>query len=243
MCRSHVLTKSIQLLYNETRPTITSLQTNLSVVGLPNGKTIRIIDVPGHPRVRDQFGEHLSVAKAVAFVVDSSTVSRNGASVAEYVFIINQCPNLVCSFAGVYRHLHIILHALTSLPPSRSPPALLIVAHKADVLKSPSTPSPMTSDSLVISRVKTVLERELEKRRASQLGGVGVEGLGEEGERSDMGGLECNGSSSATFRFSDWEGGEVGFVASSVSVGVRSEADGGEEDGDGLAALREWLQK
>jgi len=44
---------------------------------------LRVIDIPGHPRIRDQFREHLSDANAVAFVVDASTVSRNGPAVAE----------------------------------------------------------------------------------------------------------------------------------------------------------------
>lgn len=60
------------------------MQTNLAEVTLPNAqKTIRTIDVPGHPRIRDQFKDYLPEAKAVAFVVDASTVSRNGAAVAE----------------------------------------------------------------------------------------------------------------------------------------------------------------
>ncbi len=62
------------------------MQTNLAVVALPNvQKTIRAIDVPGHPRIRDQFNDYLPEAKAIAFVVDSGTISRNGAAVAEYV--------------------------------------------------------------------------------------------------------------------------------------------------------------
>ena len=43
------------------------------------------MDVPGHPRLRAEFREHLLDAKAIVFVVDSSDISRNGPSVAEYV--------------------------------------------------------------------------------------------------------------------------------------------------------------
>jgi signal recognition particle receptor subunit beta len=56
---------------------------NASSVTLSVKKTIRVVDVPGHPRVRDQFREHLDDAKAIVFVVDSSTISRNGPAVAE----------------------------------------------------------------------------------------------------------------------------------------------------------------
>ena len=75
-----------QLVYNQTLPTQTSMQTNSAVISIPDTrKTIRIVDVPGHPRVRHQFKESLDDAKAIAFVVDASTVSRSGAAVAEYV--------------------------------------------------------------------------------------------------------------------------------------------------------------
>ncbi|KAJ7172305.1 P-loop containing nucleoside triphosphate hydrolase protein [Mycena filopes] len=195
------------LAYNQTLPTHTSLQTNASAVTFSEGKKpSTVVDLPGHPRIRDQVNEYLPDAKAIAFVVDASTVSRNGPVVAE--------------------HLHIILNALTSLPPSQTLPALLILAHKCDLLKSGSAAS-ATSESLAITRVKTILERELEKRRVAQSGGVGVEGLGEEGERTEMGGLECTGEK-GVFKFDAWEGGEVLFLGTSVK--------------EGLAPLREWIE-
>ena len=43
------------------------------------------MDVPGHPRIRAQFREHLADAKAIVFAVDASNISRNGPIVAEYV--------------------------------------------------------------------------------------------------------------------------------------------------------------
>ena len=80
---SHVFS---QLVYKQTLPTHASMQTNAALAVLPNiQKTVRLIDVPGHPRIRDQFQEYLPHSKAIAFVVDSSTISRNGPAVAEYV--------------------------------------------------------------------------------------------------------------------------------------------------------------
>jgi signal recognition particle receptor subunit beta len=114
---------------------------------------------------------------------------------------------------------------------------LLILAHKSDLLKSSAT-----SETLAINRVKTILERELEKRRASQAGGIGVEGLGDEGERSDLGGLECVGTS-GEFRFADWEGGEVTFLTSSVEIGQTKEEGGEKDTQQGLSALRDWLNE
>lgn len=137
------------------------------------------------------------------------------------------------------RHLHMILHALTSLPPSRETPALTILAHKCDLLKSTASAS---SEQLAITRVKTILERELEKRRASHANGVGVESLGEEETDSQMGGLECTGS--GEFKFAEWEGGEITFAGTSVGVSKASAplTDEKRPAGDGLSPLREWLE-
>lgn len=156
-------------------------------------------------------------ARAVAFVVDASTISRNGSTVAE--------------------HLQHVLHAITSLPPSHLAPALLIIANKCDLMKT-ATSSGSPTD-VAISRVRTILERELEKRREAQSSGMGVEGLGAEGERSDMGGLDCS-SSGGVFKFADWDGGEVDFAGTWVNVGELKDDEKGVAT-DGLASLRSWL--
>ena len=103
-----------------------------------------------------------------------------------------------------------------------------------------------------------MLERELEKRRVAQLGGVGIDGLGvgasEEGAGAsvEMGGLDCRSSSGeSVFRFAEWEAGEVGFLGTWVRVnsgrGAGSEkgekGDGEEDETDGLDELREWLEE
>jgi len=207
------------LVYKQTLHTHTSMQTNSAVVALPlTHKTLRLIDVPGHPRLRDQYREHLPEAKAVAFIVDASTISRVGPAVAE--------------------HLHQVMHSLTSLPPSQTPPDLLIVAHKCDLLKATNQATP---EQLAINRVRAVLERELEKRKASHAGGVGVESMGAEDGESEMGGLECAGT--GEFRFADWEGGEVAFVGTSVAVGKPAPVDDEKHAATkGLSSLTSWLE-
>lgn len=131
-----------------------------------------------------------------------------------------------------------MLHALTSLPPSQVQPTLVIIAHKCDLFKATSASN--TSPSiLAINRVKSVLERELEKRRASQSGGVNIEGLGEEGERSEMGGLDCGEKEGSTFKFDEWEGGEISFLGTSISP---SQTDDKASPETGLDSLLEWLQ-
>ncbi|KAF8236225.1 P-loop containing nucleoside triphosphate hydrolase protein [Tricholoma matsutake] len=208
------------LIYGQSLHTHTSLQTNSSTLALPERKkTIRVVDIPGHPRIRDQFREHLDDAKAIIFVVDASTISRNGAAVAE--------------------HLHHIFHSVVSLPPSHTPPSLLILAHKVDLLK---TTSSMTPDANAITRVRNVLERELEKRRVAQSGDVGVEGLGEEGGQFEMGGLDRGSGRKGDFRFDDWEGGDITFIGSSLRFGkeVEDPEKGAQE---GLLSFRNWLEE
>lgn len=130
------------------------------------------------------------------------------------------------------------MHALTSLPPSRPTPSLIILAHKYDLLKGTAHARP---EELAVTRVRTVLERELEKRRASHVGGVGIEGLGEEGAESDMGGLECTGQ--GEFSFAEWEGGEVTFIGTSVPLNTKAAADEKSEGANGLSTFMIWLEE
>lgn len=134
------------------------------------------------------------------------------------------------------RHLHLILHALTSLPPSQTPPKLAILAHKVDLLKSGSS-AHASAGNLAINRVKTVLERELEKRRQSQSGGVHIEALGQEGENSELGGLTCGEKEDSPFRFDEWDGGEVTFLATSIN------SANSEKGETGVGSLSEWLEE
>ncbi|KAK0483710.1 P-loop containing nucleoside triphosphate hydrolase protein [Armillaria novae-zelandiae] len=209
-----------KLVYNEALPSHTSLQTNTSSIDQPPfNKPVVIVDIPGHPKMRDQFKDHMKEAIVIAFVVDTSTVSRNGAAVAE--------------------HLHIIMDAIVNLSPSQKTPSLVIVAHKTDLLKNMAGSANASSDALAINRVKTVLERELEKRRDAQSSSLGVEGLGEE-EKTELGGLECSGTAK-TFRFSDWESTEVHFIATSVKQSAKEVDDEKSGTHIGLGSLQELL--
>lgn len=119
----------------------------------------------------------------------------------------------------------------------------MIQAHKADLVSASASANRQT---VAADRVRTVLERELEKRRQTSVGGVGVEGLGDGDASAGVitGGLESSGD--GTFRFDKWEGGEISCVGGWVSVS-RSEPDFSEkldekEGADtGLDALNAWL--
>lgn len=63
------------------------MQTNVSVISLPSSENptrlIELVDIPGHSRLGHSFNENLNNAKAIAFVVDATTIARNSAAVAE----------------------------------------------------------------------------------------------------------------------------------------------------------------
>ncbi|KAI9446501.1 signal recognition particle receptor beta subunit-domain-containing protein [Lactarius indigo] len=209
------------LAFGQTFPSQTSLQTNTCAFSL-NKKAVTLVDVPGHPRLRAEFREHLPDAKAIVFVVDSSDISRNGPSVAE--------------------HLHWVLHAVSTIPPSQDPPAIAILAHKCDLLKTGSVSTTPSLEQLAINRVRAILERELEKRRRSHTGSVTIDELGAEGEdNSELGGLDCNGAPGESFKFSEWEGGDIEFMGTWVSAGETVELSDEKRqiNIDGLVA---WLE-
>lgn len=181
-------------------------------------------------------------ARGIIFVVDASTIARNGAVVAEYVYYLYSRYKYHLIFFS-RRHFHTILHAITELPPSAHVPPVLIQAHKADLVSGPASTDRQT---VAAERVRTVLERELEKRRQTSIGGVGVEGLGD----ADAGGAITGGLESAgdgTFRFDKWEGGEITCVGGWVAIG-RPDSDISEKVIDekqgevvGLNSLNTWL--
>ncbi|KAJ3712288.1 signal recognition particle receptor beta subunit-domain-containing protein [Lentinula raphanica] len=207
------------LVYGHSIPAITSMQANSSFINVEGKKDpIQVVDIPGHPRLRDQFRDSLSSAKALAFVVDANTASRNAALVAE--------------------HLHSVLDAIMAIPPSQPLPKLLILAHKCDLIK---TSLSADTSALAVTRVQTILERELERRRVSQSGGMGVEALGDENsnDKSNMGGLDCSGPG-GTFKFENWEGGEVVFLGTCVRDSQSSEE---KAIRGSMAPLMDWIDE
>lgn len=76
-----------QLLYGELRETFTSISENVDdYTNEENGKSIRVVDIPGNERLRARFfDQHKSSAKAIVYVIDSVTVQKDVRDVAEYV--------------------------------------------------------------------------------------------------------------------------------------------------------------
>ena len=141
-----------------------------------------------------------------------------------------------------FRHLHWVLHAVSTIPPSQDPPAILILAHKCDLLKTGSVSTTSSLEQLGINRVRAILERELEKRRRSHTGSVAIDELGADDEDiSEYGGLDCSGAPGESFKFSEWEGGDVEFVGTWVSAGET--VDLSDEKGQiNIDRLVAWLE-
>ncbi|KAF9151655.1 hypothetical protein BGX21_005570 [Mortierella sp. AD011] len=75
--------------HNKAVETVTSIKENETDVALIEGqKPIHLVDIPGHERLRFKFSEFMPIARAVMFVVDSSTVSRQTRLLAEYLYDI-----------------------------------------------------------------------------------------------------------------------------------------------------------
>jgi len=130
---------------------------------------------------------------------------------------------------------------------------LLVLGHKADLL--PKMSGGVNSQAAV-QRVKSILERELERRRrgaASGAGGMAALGEDEGGGGTGVGaGLDITGDEKEVFQFEKWEGGEVDVKASCVDV--KRSGDGhttddeeheaekaGTKGEDGLAEVVQWI--
>ncbi|XP_045163614.1 signal recognition particle receptor subunit beta-like [Mercenaria mercenaria] len=79
-----------RLVYGKYKATFTSITANSGTYTLPDtGKTLRILDLPGHERVRLQMLEtHKDVTRAIMFVVDSSSVQKDIKDIAEYLYTV-----------------------------------------------------------------------------------------------------------------------------------------------------------
>jgi signal recognition particle receptor subunit beta len=65
-----------------------------------------------------------------------------------------------------------------------------------------------------------------------------IEGLGAEGEETELGGLDCGGPGKP-FKFAEWDGGEVAFIGTSTTA-QESEKASLEHN---CTVLEEWLQE
>lgn len=92
-----------QLIYKKQVLTHTSIKENVGNFVTNGNDVLKIIDIPGHERLREKFfEEYKNVTRGIVFVVDSSTVQQNIRDAAEYLYnilcdstIANNCPKLL----------------------------------------------------------------------------------------------------------------------------------------------------
>ncbi|WVF72454.1 hypothetical protein IAT40_007269 [Kwoniella sp. CBS 6097] len=222
-------------------------------------KNLRLIDLPGHPRLRDQLKKHVKEASAVVFVVDVQAVVRNAASVAE------ELPPILSALSNL----------AIRLPPSSPPPKLLILAHKADLLARPAPPNthsppeiPEATLSTATDRLKSILTREMDRLKTSRestggkiegmsrvsggsssgffgrlfgFGGSGAVagGSGEDDEDEVDESLVWGGKGS--FRWEDVEGVEIEWAASGLGVPASGKNGEAKEEGNGLDEVKRFI--
>lgn len=87
LCESGKTLIFTQLLHKEVRETFTSIAENIGEYAIEgSGAVLRVIDIPGHERLRGRFfDQYKTTAKGLIFVVDSVTVQKDVRDVAEYV--------------------------------------------------------------------------------------------------------------------------------------------------------------
>ncbi|BGP38125.1 hypothetical protein JCM10449v2_002052 [Rhodotorula kratochvilovae] len=121
---------------------------------------LHLVDLPGHARLRTRaLAQYLPAADGVVFAVDGQS-GLAGKNVRE---------------AG--EHFHILLSLLSLLPSSAPLPSLLILLTKSDLLPSSASSTP-ASQQLALDRAKSLLLRELERRRLAASGAGGAASAG-----------------------------------------------------------------
>ncbi|EIW69523.1 hypothetical protein M231_03243 [Tremella mesenterica] len=242
-----------QLAYGTYPNTHTSIKSSTTTFTLQTGKKIRLVDLPGHPRLRDGVTKNLREADGVVFVVDIVGLVRNAGMVAE------QLPPILTTLSNLSRH-------------SSKPIKLILLANKTDLLIRPSpppSPSPpnIPSQTLDIARerLRFILTREMDRLKSSRASASGkIEGMSKvsgvgtsfwsrlfggtvevegEGEGEEDEGLVWGGR--GMFKWEDVEGVEIIWAASGLGV-VRSGSgviDENESEGNGLDELKGLLEE
>ena len=96
ICDSGKTTILSQLIAGKTVQTYTSMQHNKFQFSLENKNPVNLVDVPGNDRVRGQVVDQFSSsARAIVFVVDSNTVSKQIRDVAEYLHFLLTNKNIL----------------------------------------------------------------------------------------------------------------------------------------------------
>ncbi|XP_063236305.1 signal recognition particle receptor subunit beta isoform X2 [Bacillus rossius redtenbacheri] len=92
LCDSGKTLLFARLLHDKFVATYTSVREN-SGEATWNNRLVKVVDIPGHERLRGKFfDQYKSMAKALVFVVDSVTIQKEVRDVAEFLYIILADP-------------------------------------------------------------------------------------------------------------------------------------------------------
>ncbi|XP_050075440.1 signal recognition particle receptor subunit beta [Anopheles maculipalpis] len=71
------------------RETFTSIKENVGSFKTDKGRELKMVDVPGHERLRGKFfDEYKTIAQAIVFMIDSVTVQKDIRDVADFLYTV-----------------------------------------------------------------------------------------------------------------------------------------------------------
>eukprot|EP00730_Choanoeca_flexa_P011242 TRINITY_DN24153_c0_g1_i1.p1 TRINITY_DN24153_c0_g1~~TRINITY_DN24153_c0_g1_i1.p1 ORF type:complete len:252 (+),score=69.96 TRINITY_DN24153_c0_g1_i1:39-758(+) len=77
------------------KKTVTSIEANEAQLDLGDDRSVRIVDIPGHPRLAENvLQSHTKEAQAIVYVIDSASFNKEVRPVAELLFNVLVRPEL-----------------------------------------------------------------------------------------------------------------------------------------------------
>ncbi|CAO1634577.1 unnamed protein product [Parajaminaea phylloscopi] len=233
------------LVFGAVPDTQTSQHENESSVSLPTTATgqessstaLRLVDLPGHPRIRSRVNDYLPIADKIVFCIDLSSAIRGGATKNET--LIEAVDQFHATLTALARNRLSRAASKASLPPS-----LLVLFTRGDL--SPllaASPHDAKRQAQAMLRARTAFEAELGRRRAGMGLGRGAAHQSK-AKVASMGKVIGGGSSSTGWSGMLWSLLGMGSNSSESRRGDDGADDEAEEELDGLDYVDwAWAQR
>uniref|UniRef100_A0A2M4AIA6 Signal recognition particle receptor subunit beta n=1 Tax=Anopheles triannulatus TaxID=58253 RepID=A0A2M4AIA6_9DIPT len=89
LCESGKTFVFSNLILGDERETFTSIKENIGSYTTSKGRELKVVDVPGHERLRGKFfDQYKTSAKAIVYMIDSATVQKDIRDVADFLYTI-----------------------------------------------------------------------------------------------------------------------------------------------------------
>nr|CAI5845575.1 unnamed protein product [Callosobruchus analis] len=154
LCDSGKTLTFSQLVHNKHVQTHTSIKENIGTY-VANNETLKIIDIPGHERLRDKFfDQYKNTVKGIVYIVDSNTIQQDIRDAAEYLYNILIDPAI-----------------------QRNQPSLLILCNKQDQTFSKGGSAIKSMFEKELNTLRTTKSSQLESvdpkaKKAATLGDI-----------------------------------------------------------------------